>query len=77
MDKRNFLNQCKKLVIDFINFGETKVTEDKKALLEIIRKEIESTKIISVEGKHFDHLLKYLDNLWSISKGIVYNKNLK
>ena len=72
MNKKIFLEDCKKLVINFTIFGESKVSEYKKELLFLIREEVKNTRIISVEGKHFDHLLKYLDSLWSISKKIVF-----
>ena len=74
MNKGKFLERCKKLVVNFIIFGESKVTEDKKELLEILKKEVEETKTWTIDDRYFDHLLKYLDNLWKIAKGIVYNK---
>ena len=72
MDKKEFLEKCKTLVQNFTIYGESVVSEDKRDLLFLIREEVKNTKIISVEGKHFDHLLRYLDNLWTIAKNIVY-----
>ena len=72
MNKKEFLEKCKTLVINFTIYGESVVNEYKKELLFLIREEVKNTKIISVEGKHFDHLLTFLDNLWSIAKKIVY-----
>ena len=72
MNKKLFLENCKKLVINFIVANENKVRELKKPSLLMVKYEVERVKINTVEGKHFDHLLKYLDNMWSIAKIIVY-----
>ena len=74
MDKKKFLEDCKKLVINFIVYNQDKVEDFKKPSLAMVKYEVEHLTIRTVEGKHFDHLLKYLDNMWSISKGIVYKK---
>ena len=72
MGKKKFLEDCKKLVVNFIVYNQDKVEDFKKPSLAMVKYEVEHLSIITVEGKHFDHLLKYLDNMWSIAKIIIY-----